>query len=305
MSASTKQLNFLSSLLAETEAGLAAAAEKGATDVLAAVSEALTPEIAAAMKAVREGSALIESREASKAIDALLKTINPLLKPFTAVALPVGLTSFNASKVITNRFAKGCHVCGNRVDAGAGHALLIGHKNWLTVCKACGEVDPADREAALAAEREEARARVAAEQAERQALEEARQAARADAIALSRDLFARAGVIGQSKPDVHVAITNVTGSNDLDFFRVVSRNPRFAPLVARVIGGRPDEALTVQESVAVLERLALTDDIPGALAAYGREIGRCGRCHRTLTDQDSRAAGLGPDCASKIGALVF
>ena len=303
MSASTKQINFLSSLLAETEAGLAAAAEKGATDVLAAVTEALTPEIAAAMKAVREGSALIESRDASKAIDTLLKTINPLLKPFTAVALPVGLVSFNASKVITNRFAKGCHVCGNRVDAGAGHALLIGHKNWLTVCKACGEVDPADREAAIAAEREEARARVAAEQAERQALEEARQVARADARALSTDLFNRAGVAGQSKPDVHVAIANVTGSNDLDFFRVV----RAAGGVAtyRIIGGHNDQRLDIEQAVMVLERLAVTEEIPGALAAYGREIGRCGRCHRTLTDEDSRAAGLGPDCASKIGALVF
>jgi hypothetical protein len=298
MSASTKQINFLSSLLAETEAGLAAAAEKGAADVLAAVTEALTPEIAAAMKAVRDGSALIESRDASKAIDALLKKINPMLKPFTAVALPVGLASFNAEKVISNRFAKGCNVCSERVDAGAGHALLV-NGSWLTICKACAEIDPADREAALAAEREEARARVAAEQAERQALEEARQAARADVRALSIDLFNRAGVIGQSKPDVHIAIANVTGSNDLDFFRVVRVSGRI--LTYRIIGGHIDESLDIEQAVKVLERLAVTEDIPGALAAYGREIGRCGRCHRHLTDEDSRAAGLGPDCASKMG----
>ena len=34
---------------------------------------------------------------------------------------------------------------------------------------------------------------------------------------------------------------------------------------------------------------------------YGREIGECGVCHRTLTNEDSRAAGIGPVCAAKTG----
>jgi hypothetical protein len=29
---------------------------------------------------------------------------------------------------------------------------------------------------------------------------------------------------------------------------------------------------------------------------YGREIGRCGVCHRTLTNPESREAGIGPKC---------
>jgi hypothetical protein len=33
---------------------------------------------------------------------------------------------------------------------------------------------------------------------------------------------------------------------------------------------------------------------------YGREIGRCYRCNRTLTDAVSRSLGIGPDCRSKI-----
>lgn len=33
---------------------------------------------------------------------------------------------------------------------------------------------------------------------------------------------------------------------------------------------------------------------------YGRTIGRCGRCNRTLTDADSRARGIGPDCWEKM-----
>lgn len=34
---------------------------------------------------------------------------------------------------------------------------------------------------------------------------------------------------------------------------------------------------------------------------YGRELGRCGVCHRTLTNEESREAGIGPICAGKFG----
>jgi hypothetical protein len=48
---------------------------------------------------------------------------------------------------------------------------------------------------------------------------------------------------------------------------------------------------------AVLAKIAV--DPQAACARYGQEIGRCGRCGRTLTDADSRARGIGPDCAEK------
>lgn len=48
---------------------------------------------------------------------------------------------------------------------------------------------------------------------------------------------------------------------------------------------------------AILELIAA--DPKAAGARYGREIGRCYRCHRTLTDATSRANGIGPDCAGK------
>jgi hypothetical protein len=35
-------------------------------------------------------------------------------------------------------------------------------------------------------------------------------------------------------------------------------------------------------------------------ALYGSKIGSCGRCHRSLTDAESRARGIGPDCWSKM-----
>ena len=47
----------------------------------------------------------------------------------------------------------------------------------------------------------------------------------------------------------------------------------------------------------VLDAIAAAPAEAGAL--YGREIGQCGRCHRTLTDTASRAAGIGPECIKK------
>jgi len=40
-------------------------------------------------------------------------------------------------------------------------------------------------------------------------------------------------------------------------------------------------------------------DVDGAAVLFGTELGRCYRCGRTLTDETSRALGIGPDCRSK------
>jgi hypothetical protein len=46
---------------------------------------------------------------------------------------------------------------------------------------------------------------------------------------------------------------------------------------------------------------AITADYRAAMTRYGQEIGRCGHCHRTLTDEESRARGIGPVCYAKMG----
>lgn len=38
-----------------------------------------------------------------------------------------------------------------------------------------------------------------------------------------------------------------------------------------------------------------------AMLRYGKEIGSCGHCGRTLTNEESRAAGIGPICRGKMG----
>lgn len=55
------------------------------------------------------------------------------------------------------------------------------------------------------------------------------------------------------------------------------------------------------KSHALVRALAqMTDEERyGAMARYGREIGACGVCNRTLTDETSRKLGIGPVCRSK------
>lgn len=45
---------------------------------------------------------------------------------------------------------------------------------------------------------------------------------------------------------------------------------------------------------------AIAKDPREASLRYGREIGACGVCGRTLTDETSRANGIGPVCATKM-----
>lgn len=48
----------------------------------------------------------------------------------------------------------------------------------------------------------------------------------------------------------------------------------------------------------VLRRIA--EDPKAAMLRFGQEIGQCGHCGRTLTDEASRAAGIGPVCAGRV-----
>lgn len=298
--ASTKQIDFIKSLFSDAEKGCALAAEQGNDAVIAAV----TPKVAAVqttLAAILAGQP-VDKRDASLAITNL-KAVAELLRPLVlAVSLPVGLVRFNPERVISNKYAKACHVCDASVAPFDGHCARV-RGSWLTFCETCANETDEERQQRVAAERQAVADKIAAERAERLAAMEAERARRAYIEAFAIDLFDRAGVADQSRPDVHVAIPSATGNNDLDFFRVVRSNR--VTTVYRVIGGHDDKRVDLAQAEAALLALVLTEDIPAAMATYGQELGRCGRCHRHLTDETSRAMGLGPDCASKIGALVF
>lgn len=45
---------------------------------------------------------------------------------------------------------------------------------------------------------------------------------------------------------------------------------------------------------------AIEADPEAALALFGRELGKCGVCGKLLTDENSRAIGIGPVCRSRL-----
>lgn len=56
--------------------------------------------------------------------------------------------------------------------------------------------------------------------------------------------------------------------------------------------------LPIPAAKGVLAKIA--KDPKAASIRYGRELGQCGVCGRTLTDEASRAAGIGPICAQSF-----
>jgi hypothetical protein len=61
------------------------------------------------------------------------------------------------------------------------------------------------------------------------------------------------------------------------------------------------QKLSWATSLTVLRQVE-SDGPLDAAKRYGRELGECPRCHHTLTNPASIAAGIGPKCATKYGA---
>lgn len=87
-----------------------------------------------------------------------------------------------------------------------------------------------------------------------------------------------------------------TGDGTIKFYRVKrGYKPGFYFLDAQA----SDDYYPIRnrgQKDAILALIA--KDVEGALALYGREVGKCGRCHRTLTSE-YRKLGIGPVCIDK------
>jgi hypothetical protein len=159
-------------------------------------------------------------------------------------------------------------------------------------------MDPAERAAAEAAERAAAEAERAAAQAEREALN----VLTGVAVGLARQAFAAMGLDHHQRPLLRFALPSATGNNDLDFFTVSVTSHRGHPngvRVCRVIGGHADQPIPLAQGVEALKRLT-DSDIAAACRMYGQHLGHCCACGRHLTDESSRLAGIGPECAKRI-----
>lgn len=90
--------------------------------------------------------------------------------------------------------------------------------------------------------------------------------------------------------------------NTLAFYKVDRPTEgRWAGFVfVKLIVSDDEQRLSKAASATVLAKIAAVG-AEAASAAYGHEIGACGVCSRTLTNDESRERGIGPICAAKNG----
>jgi hypothetical protein len=104
---------------------------------------------------------------------------------------------------------------------------------------------------------------------------------------------------GVSVPDGYYAVAQEGHKNALSFFRLRTGKKgkwagfQFIDLLASTTP-YPVRGKDAREKVyAAIREVGVNE----ARQAYGREIGSCGVCNRPLTDDHSRALGIGPVCA--------
>jgi Family of unknown function (DUF6011) len=102
-------------------------------------------------------------------------------------------------------------------------------------------------------------------------------------------------------PDGYYALRGVEGhKNDISFFRLRSPGPMSnwhgRQFVDQVVGHGKRYPVKEKATRDKIYNLIREQGINEARQLYGQEIGQCGRCGRELTDDTSRARGIGPDC---------
>ena len=91
-------------------------------------------------------------------------------------------------------------------------------------------------------------------------------------------------------------------ADKLRFFRVnTPTEGRWAKFtfVNEIFGG--GNKVAIRDKALRQAVLAGIADDEGALARFGQELGICGNCGRDLTDEESRALGIGPVCRKNLG----
>lgn len=100
----------------------------------------------------------------------------------------------------------------------------------------------------------------------------------------------------------YAVATNEGAVNTLAFYKVDRPTEgKWAGYVfVKLMRSDEEQRLSRAAGAAVLAKIAAVG-AKEASAAYGQEIGSCGVCGRTLTNDESRDIGIGPDCRSRLG----
>lgn len=177
------------------------------------------------------------------------------------------------TRVISNRYARACDVCGHRVEESAGLAVQSSGK-WSTVHMIGQCVEPYIGKAKKNAE-DHVRLYVTSR--------------------LSR-------IVPRT---VYFALESHTGNNDLDFYALIVDGDEIG--LKRVIGGSLGDVTSNSPVMSKIEATRVCDIVEQmtddqweiARLAFASSLGRCCFCNRTLTDDASRARGMGIDCAER------
>jgi hypothetical protein len=199
--------------------------------------------------------------------------------PVPAAAAPAApaapLAATEADRTIRNKRAGKCAACGLKVAAGEGWAMqgLPGVSGWAVLHGDCADSLAADRHAV-------------------------------DVLLPMLGDRVKA-LTGTDTRDhgIRVAVPFTVAEGDGQQPLVFLRACWGAQPVVEVHTGAPGDVhrspLGARRAAAIVRNLlGLSDaDLSKAQADYGRKMQACGRCGSPLTDADSRAAGLGPECA--------
>jgi hypothetical protein len=177
------------------------------------------------------------------------------------------------TRIIQNKFAKSCELCGHDVAYMSGLAVMS-QSGWSTWHLKGECIEPAKPSSILAK-------RVEAFIAE-----------------------ACADLDG----DAYFALPSHTGNNDLDFYGfVVSRRKTGTIYVLkRIVGGAfhhedtsNSPVMSLTEAKRVMDAIEAMDSAQWdeAQMQFAQNLGRCFHCNRILTDDESRKRGMGAKCA--------
>jgi hypothetical protein len=96
-------------------------------------------------------------------------------------------------------------------------------------------------------------------------------------------------------PDGRYALDSISGKNEIVFYRV-TKNRGFYNVSMQISDNWVKVDWTKAQSVLRrIENAGWKD----AMLRYGRELEHCGHCGKALTDDESRARGIGPVCLAK------
>lgn len=177
------------------------------------------------------------------------------------------------TRIIQNKFAKSCELCGHDVAYMSGLAVMS-QSGWSTWHLKGECIEPAKASSILAKRVEKFIAEACA------------------------DLDG----------DVYFALPSHTGNNDLDFYGFVLSRRKAGAIytLKRILGGAFSEdvsanapVMSMTEAQRVIDAVSAMSgaDWDEAMMQFANNLGKCFKCNRILTDDESRKRGMGAKCA--------